>query len=94
MSALAKQQGLTDQHIAGLLDRPVGLFTDTELAVLDLAEALYNDASGSGADQELMARMHSHFSDGALLELTWAIGQFIGIGKMVAFFGLERDFEV
>lgn len=38
-----------------------------------------------------MQRLRTQFEDGALVELTWAIGQFIGLGKMIAFLGLERD---
>ena len=92
MSVLAERQGLTDEHISGLADKPTGLFTDQELAALELAEALFKeDAGKSGANQELQSRLRAHFSDGALLELTWAIGQYIGLGKMIVFLGLERD---
>lgn len=76
----------------GLIDRPDGLFTDQELAALDLAEALFRESAGAaGADPDLMGRLRTHFSDGALVELCWAIGQFIGLGKMIAFLGLERE---
>ena len=62
------------------------------MAALDLAEALFRaDAGQAGADAALMDRLHLQFTDGALVELTWAIGQFIGLGKMIAFLGLERD---
>ena len=92
MSVLAERQGLTDAHIAGLVDRPAGLFTDQESTALDLAEALFRaDAGAAGASRELMQHLRTQFSDGALVELTWAIGQFIGLGKMIAFLGLERD---
>ncbi len=92
MSVLAERQGLTDEHIAGLVDRPAGLFTDQESTALDLAEALFRaDAGAAGASRELMQHLRTQFSDGALVELTWAIGQFIGLGKMIAFLGLERD---
>lgn len=92
MSVLAERQGLTDEHIAGLIDRPDGLFTDQELAALDLAEALFRENAGTaGASADLMNYLQTQFSDGALVELTWAIGQFIGLGKMIAFLGLERD---
>ena len=40
-----------------------------------------------------MARLREHFTDGALVKLCWAIGQFIGLGKMIAFLGLERETE-
>ncbi len=88
---MAKQQGITDRHIAELEERPEGLFTNQELAALDLAEALWNNAGQAGVNKELMDRLHAEFTDGQLVELVWAIGQYIGLGKMVAFFGLERD---
>ena len=92
MSVLAERQGLTQDHIIGLIDRPTGLFTKQELAALDLAEALFRESAGAdGANPELMNRLHEHFSDGALVELCWAIGQYIGLGKMIAFLGLERE---
>jgi len=87
---LAKQQGITDEHIAELESPRLGLFTSQEIAALDLAQALWNDAGGAGVDPALMQRLRGEFSDAQLLELVWAIGQFIGLGKMIAFFGLER----
>lgn len=85
---------MTQDHIIGLIDRPAGLFTEQELAALDLAEALFRENAGTaGADPGLMARLREHFTDGALVELCWAIGQFIGLGKMIAFLGLERETE-
>lgn len=88
---MAKQQGLTDEHIAELDTRPPGLYTAREIAALDLAQALWQDAGGAGVNNELMQHLRTQFSDGELVELTWAIGQFIGLGKMIAFFGIERD---
>ena len=88
---MAKQQGITDEHIAELEFRTPGLFTECELAALDLAEALWNDAGGAGVNEELMKRLRTHFSDGEMVELVWAIGQYIGLGKMIAFFGIGRE---
>ena len=87
---MAKQQGLTDEHVAELEARPAGLYTEQELAALDFAEALWKNAGGAGADESLVARLRTHFSEPALVELAWAIGQYIGLGKMIAFFGIER----
>ena len=87
---MAKQQGLSDAHIAGLVDRPAGLFDERELAALDLAEALWSNAGRAGSDANLIVRLRQHFSDAAIVELVWAIGQYIGLGKMIAFTGIER----
>ena len=92
MSVLAEQQGLTDKHISGLSEKPAGLFSEQEIAALDLAEAIFSaNAWEVGTDEVLHQRLKSNFTDGELLELIWAIGQFIGLGKMIAFIGLERD---
>jgi AhpD family alkylhydroperoxidase len=91
LSVIAEKQGITDQHIAELEHRPPGLFTDQEIVAFDLAEALWTNASGAGANAALMARVHAHFSDAELLELVWATGMYIALGKMITFFGIERD---
>ena len=91
LSPLAEKQGVTDIHIAELEHRPKGLFTDQELAAFDLAEALWTDAAAAGRDIALRERMRLHFTDAQLLELVWATGMYIAIGKMIVFFGLERE---
>lgn len=91
LSQLAEKQGVTDTHIAELEHRPEGLFTDQELAAFDLAEALWTDAAAAGRDAALRDRMRQHFSDAQLLELVWATGMYIAIGKMIVFFGIERE---
>lgn len=91
LSPLAEKQGVTDKHIAELEHRPKGLFTDEELAAFDLAEALWKDAAAAGKNRILRERMRVYFSDAQLLELTWAIGMYIGLGRMIVFFGIERE---
>ena len=82
---------MTEAHVANLAAPTAEVFTDAELAAFELAERLWANAGAAGADDALQARLRRHFDDAQLLELTWAIGQFIGLGKMIAFFGLERD---
>jgi AhpD family alkylhydroperoxidase len=91
LSPLAAKQGVTDAHIAELEFRPTGLFTDQELAAFDLAEALWTNAAAAGNDPALKKRLREHFTDAQLLELVWATGMYIGLGKMIVFFGIERD---
>jgi hypothetical protein len=62
LSVLAERQGLTDEHIMGLVDKPAGLFTQQELVALELAETLFRaDAGAAGADPALLDRLRSHF---------------------------------
>jgi AhpD family alkylhydroperoxidase len=91
LSPLAEKQGVTDTHIAELEHRPPGLFTDQELAAFDLAEALWTNAAAAGQDAKLRERMRKHFTDAQLLELVWAIAMYIGLGRMIVFFGIERE---
>jgi AhpD family alkylhydroperoxidase len=91
LSPIAEKQGVTDTHIAELEHRPAGLFTDQELAAFDLAEALWNDAAAAGRDVALRERLRRHFSDAQLLELVWATGMYIALGRMIVYFGIERE---
>ena len=91
LSPMAEKQGVTDTHIAELEYRPPGLFTDQEIAAFDLAEAIWTNAAEAGADTALRERLRDHFSDAQLLELMWAIGMYIGLGRMIVYFGIDRD---
>ena len=91
LSPIAEKQGVTDTHIAELEHRPTGLFTDQELAAFDLAEALWNNAAEAGRDSALRERKRQQFSDAQLLELVWAIGMYIALGRMIVYFGIERE---
>lgn len=91
LSPLAEKQGVTDTHIAELEHRPPGLFTEQELAAFDLAEAIWNNAAEAGRDSALRERMRKHFTDPQLLELVWAIGMYIALGRMIVYFGIERE---
>lgn len=91
LTPLAAKQGVTDEHIAELEHRPPGLFTDQELAAFDLAERIWNNAAEAGRDEALRERMRAHFTDAQLLELMWAIGMYIALGRMIVFFGIDRE---
>ena len=91
LSTLAKEQGITQEHVACLEDRSPDLFTSQEVAAMDLAKALWENAAEANKDQELMRRVRAEFTDAQLVELAWAIAMYIGLGKMVVFSGIERD---
>jgi hypothetical protein len=46
---------------------------------------------GHGADVELEGRMRRHFSQAEIVELTYAMGTFIGYGKQIMILGLEPE---
>ncbi|MCU1504286.1 MAG: hypothetical protein JWM12_3640 [Ilumatobacteraceae bacterium] len=48
-------------------------------------------AGGHIADPELEDRMRLHFSQAEIVELTYAMGTFIGYGKQIMILGLEPE---
>ncbi|MCP3990839.1 MAG: hypothetical protein GY724_17315 [Actinomycetia bacterium] len=48
-------------------------------------------AGGSEPDAEFEARLRHHFTDAQIMELTYAMGSFIGYSKQLIMLGLEPD---
>ena len=48
-------------------------------------------AGGHVEDPTLEARLRQHFSEAEIVELTYAMGTFIGYGKQIMILGLEPD---
>ena len=48
-------------------------------------------AGGHNTDPTLHAQMREHFSAAEIVELTYAMGTFIGYGKQIMVLGLEPD---
>ena len=48
-------------------------------------------AGGHVTDPALEAQMRRHFSDAEIVELTYAMGTFIGYGKQIMILGLEPE---
>ncbi len=48
-------------------------------------------AGGHAPDAELEARLRTHFDNAQLVELTYAIGCFIGYSKQLIVLGLEPE---
>lgn len=48
-------------------------------------------AGGSEPDTDLKARLRTHFTDPELVELTYAMGSFIGYSKQLIMLGLEPE---
>lgn len=48
-------------------------------------------AGGSEPDDELEARLRRHFTDSEIMELTYAMGSFIGYSKQLIMLGLEPE---
>ena len=48
-------------------------------------------AGGHSTDPSLEAQMREQFSEAEIVELTYAMGTFIGYGKQIMVLGLEPD---
>jgi len=48
-------------------------------------------AGGHAPDRALETQMRQHFSDAEIVELTYAMGTFIGYGKQIMILGLEPE---
>jgi len=48
-------------------------------------------AGGHVGDPTLSERMRQHFSEAEIVELTYAMGTFIGYGKQIMVLGLEPE---
>ena len=48
-------------------------------------------AGGHVADDALAERMRQHFTQAEIVELTYAMGTFIGYGKQIMVLGLEPE---
>lgn len=46
-------------------------------------------AGGSVPDEALQRRLRDHFSDAQIMEVTYAMGSFIGYSKQLIMLGLE-----
>ena len=48
-------------------------------------------AGGSEPDAELEVQLRRHFTDAEIMELTYAMGSFIGYSKQLIMLGLEPE---
>ena len=84
--ALGKAQGITDELVAALLDYEAGPFSERERAALRYADQMYHDHHQ--VDDVLFEGLRAHFTEEEILELSWAIGEFIALGKIIRVLGV------
>jgi alkylhydroperoxidase family enzyme len=83
---LGRRQGITEDLVAALGDYERGPFTDREKVALRYADQMYDDHHQ--VDDALWEKLRAHFVDDELLELSWAIAEFIALGKVISVIGL------
>jgi len=84
--ALGRREGITDEIVAALPTYEAGPFSDREKAALRYADQMYDDHHK--VDDARFADLRAHFTDDEILELSWAIGEFISLGKIIYVLGL------
>lgn len=83
---MGRHQGVTDEVVAALEDYEHGPFSEREKAALRYADQMYFDHHK--IDDALFAELHARFADDELLELSWAIAEFISFGKLIYVLGV------
>ena len=86
LSGTEKAEKLTEDKISEL-DTEVNHFSARENLAIEYAERMALDHHR--IDDELFNRLHAEFSDTQILELGMMIGQFIGVGRLLAVLDLE-----
>jgi len=84
--ALGRQHGITEEVVAALSDYEAGAFTEREKVALRYADQMY--FAHHKVDDGLFVQLRAHFTDDEILELSWAIGEFISLGKIIYVLGV------
>lgn len=84
--ALGRREGISEEIVAALPAYEAGPFSDREKAALRYADQMYDDHHK--VDDACFADLRTHFTDDEILELSWAIGEFISLGKIIYVLGL------
>jgi len=84
--ALGRRQGITEELVAALADYEAGPFTEREKAALRYADRMYVDHHT--VDDALWGALRAQFSEDEVLELSWAIAEFIALGKIIYVLGM------
>jgi alkylhydroperoxidase family enzyme len=89
--ALGKAQGITEELVQALPGYETGPFSEREKAALRYADQMYRDHHG--VDDALFDGLRGHFSEPEILELSWAIAEFIALGKIIRVLGVPYGAE-
>lgn len=89
--ALGRRQGITEDLVAALGDYERGPFSEREKAALRYADQMYFDHHK--VDDAMFEGLRAQFSEDEIFELSWAIGEFISLGKIIYVLGLPYGTE-
>ena len=86
--ALGRREGITEELVAALRDYERGPFSEREKAALRYADRLFTDHHA--VDDAQWEELRGRFSEDELLELTWVLAEFIGLGKLIYVLGIRH----
>lgn len=84
--ASGRREGVTEDLIEQLQDYESGPFSEREKAALRYADQMYIDHQR--IDDEQFDALREHFDEEEIIELSWAIAEFISLGKLIYVFGV------
>lgn len=84
--ASGRHQGITEEVVAALANYEAGPFSEREKVALRYADQMYGDHHK--VDDALFAELRVHFTEDETLELSWVIGEFISLGKIIYVLGV------
>jgi AhpD family alkylhydroperoxidase len=81
--------GVTEELLAGVADwRTSEAYTDVERLVLEFTEQFCGDSAS--IDDEMLARLSTHFDAGEIVELSLVIGKYLSQGRFMQVLGLDQ----
>ncbi|MGH7322837.1 MAG: carboxymuconolactone decarboxylase family protein [Candidatus Rokuibacteriota bacterium] len=89
--ALGRRQGITEDLVAALPDYEHGPFSERAKVALRYADQMYFDHHK--VDDALWAQLRTQFTEDELFELSWAIAEFIALGKVIYVLGVPYGEE-
>ena len=72
--------------MAALANYEAGPFSECEKVALRYADQMYGDHHK--VDDALFAELRAQFTEDEILELSWVIGEFISLGKIIYVLGV------
>lgn len=80
--------GIGEAFYADILEwRTSAEYSPAERVAIEYAERFALDHTGIEA--ELFERLHAHFTDAEILDLTFCIARFLGFGRMTEVLGVD-----
>jgi len=88
-----RREGITEELVEALADYENGPFSEREKAALRYADQMYLDHHAHQRMDDLFEGLRQHFTEPEIIELTWAICEFIGLGKLIYVLGVPYGAE-